>query len=205
MKTSRLMAFALAISVMAVAMIVAGCSSTSTPTPTATPTPTPTPVPATPTPANQTAWRTYEFVEQYAAALEYYNTGVVYINMSANYSQAQDYTSASRYASMAADRMDMAGTGFEGMLWYASTNEQTLLSQDWTNAADLFSKSYRNLSLGYQEYANESVRTSPNYVMGNYYLAIAQDYNNQAHSQWLQATTLGNSMSFAVPTTVPAK
>jgi hypothetical protein len=91
------------------------------------------------------------------------------------------------------------------MRGYASTNQETLLSDKWTEAADLFSKSYRNASLGYQEYANESTRPTPNYVKANYYMQIAQQYNDQGADARRQAMEIGDKMTFTVPTTVPAK
>lgn len=208
MKASRLMAFALAITVIVVAMIVAGCTTTSTPTPTPTPTPaptaTPTPVPtATPVPANQTVEKTYQLVEQYAAGIEKQNDGVGFVKTAQTLFNESDYMNASSYMDKAADKMDAAKVNFESMLWYASTPQQTLLSQKWTDTADLYAKSYRNASLAYQKYAYESARQTPNYVEANYYMQLAQQYNDQATAVRKEAETIGNAMTFVVPTSTP--
>jgi hypothetical protein len=208
MRASRLTAFALAITVIVVAMIVAGCTTTSTPTPTPVPTPaptaTPTPVPtATPVPANQTAENTYQLVERYAAGIENHNTGVGFVKTAQNLYNESDYTNASSYMDKAADKMDAAKVDFESMLWYASTSQQTLLSQKWTETADLYAKSYRNASLAYKEYASEYNRPTPNYVMYQYYIQLAQQYNDQATAIRKEAESIGNSIAFVVPTSTP--
>jgi hypothetical protein len=206
MRASRQTAFALAITVIVVAMIVAGCTTTSTPTPTPTPAPTatPTPVPtATPVPANQTAENTYQLVERYAAGIENHNIGVEFVNTAQNLSNESDYMNASIYMEKAADKMDAAKIDFESMLWYASTSQQTLLSQKWTEAAGLYAKSYRNASLAYKEKANESTRQQPNYIMASYYIQISQQYNDQATAIRKEADTIGSGMIFVVPTTTP--
>jgi hypothetical protein len=210
MKSTRLMAFAVAITVIVVAMIVAGCTTTSTPTPTPVPTPTPapsatpTPVPtATPVPANQTVENTYQFVERYAVGIENHNNGVGFVKTAQNLFNESDYTNASSYMDKAADRMDAAKANFESMLWYASTSEQTLLSQKWTEAADLYAKSYRNASLAYKENAYESTKQTPNYVKVNYYMQLAQQYNDQATEVRKEAETIGDRLVFVVPTSTP--
>jgi hypothetical protein len=199
------MAFALAITVIVVAMIVAGCSTTSTPTPTPTPSATPTPVPTvTTTPANETLENTYQLVEQYAAGIEKYNIGVGFVKTAQSLFNESDYMNASSYMDKAADKMDAAMVNFESMLWYTTTSQQTLLSQKWTYAADLYGKSYRNASLAYKEYANEHSRPTPNYVKYQYYIQLAQQYNDQATEIRKQAETIGNGMTFVVPTSTPA-
>jgi hypothetical protein len=209
MRATRLMAFALAITVIVVAMIMAGCTTTSTLTPVSTPTPapsaTPTPLPtATPVPANQTVEKTYQLVERYAAGIENHNDGVGFVKTAQNLFNESDYSNASSYMDRAADKMDAAKVNFESMLWYASSPQQTLLSQKWTEAADLYAKSYRNASLAYKEYASEHNRPTPNYVKYQYYIQLAQQYNDQATAIRKEAETIGNAMTFVVPTSTPA-
>jgi hypothetical protein len=206
MRASRLMAFALTIAVIVIAMIVAGCTTTGTPAPTQAPSATPTPVPpATPTPANQTVDKTYQLVERYAAGIDDYNTGVGFVNTSMSLFNASDYANASSYMDMAADKMAAAKTEFEAMLWYASTSQETLLSQTWTDTADLYGKSYQNASLAYKEYAYEHTRPTPNYVKYEYYIQLAQHYNDLAADSRKQAEAIGNGMTFVVPTSTPVK
>jgi len=209
MRTTRLIAFAVAITVIVVALIVAGCTTTSTPTPTPTPSPTATPTPAptatpTPVPANQTAENTYQLVERYAAGIENHNNGIGFVKTAQDLFNESDYTNSSSYMDKAADKMDAAKVDFESMLWYASTSQQTLLSQKWTEASDLYAKSYRNASLAYKEYASEYNRPTPNYVKYEYYIQLAQQYNDQATVIRKEAETIGNSITFVVPTSTPA-
>jgi hypothetical protein len=206
MNTSRLMAFALAISVMAVAIIVAGCSTTGTPTPPPTPSATPTPAPtASPTPANQTLENMYQFVERYSTGIDDYNSGVGFVNSAKNLINASDFANASQYYKMAGDRMVVARGDFQAMLPFAATAQQTLLSQQWTEAADYYAMSYQNASLAYNEYASEHSRPNPNYVKYQYYTQIAQQYNDLASASRLQAEAIGNGMTFTVPISTPVK
>jgi hypothetical protein len=140
----------------------------------------------------------------YGSGLDKYNTGVGYVSTAMSLYNSTNYVNASHYMDLAADKMDAAKADFQGMRGYASTNQETLLSDTWAEAADLFSKSYRNASLGYTAYANESTRPTPNYVMANYFMQIAQQYNDQGADARRQAMEIGDKMTFTVPTKVPA-
>lgn len=199
---------ALAITVMAVALVVAGCTTTSTPTPTPTQAPTATPTPAptvTATPINTTLENMYQLVEHYSTGIEVYNSGVGYANSGKNLINASDFVNASQYYKTAGDRMAAASSGFQAMLPYASTPQEISLSQRWTEAADLYAKSYQNASLAYNEYASEQGRQTPNYVKYQYYVQLAQQYNDQAAEIRQLAEALGDTMTFTVPVATPVK
>ena len=174
----------------------------ATPAPTATPTPAPT---ASPTPTNQTLENMYQFVEKYSAAIDVYNSGVGYANSAKNLLNASDFSNASQYYKIASDRMALASSDFQAMLPYAATPQEISLSQQWTDAADLYAMSYQNASLAYSEYAYEHTRPTPNYVKYQYYTQLAQQYNDQGSESRLQAEAIGNGMTFTVPVSTPVR
>jgi hypothetical protein len=206
MKMSRLMAFALAITVIAVALVVAGCTTTSTPTPTPAPTATPTPAPTvTATPINKTLENMYQLVEHFSAGIDVYNSGVGYADSGKNLINESDFVNASQYYKTAADRMTVASSDFQAMRPYAFTPQEISLSQRWAETADLYAMSYQNASLAYNEYASEQGKQTPNYVKYQYYVQIAQQYNDRAAESRQLAEALADSMTFTVPVAMPVK
>ncbi len=115
---------------------------------------------------------------------------------------ASDYTRASQYMDTVADKMESAEVEFEAMLFYASTSQEALLSQKWTETADLYAKSYRNISLAYTEYAYQLTTHEPgllNLVRYNYLINIANSYSANANESRKQAAAIGDNITFEVP------
>jgi hypothetical protein len=186
------------VSLIVIVVMNAGCvgfvrstyqSLVSTPTPTPVSVTQPTP---TLTPVNQTVQMEYLFMENMNTGLSSYNNGIIAMNDSRNASERKDWSNASSDIWFAKSYMDQAQQAFNSMVQYASTQDEVSLSNEWNATAYYYSMAFGFVNQSYTEGAYQENRSSPNYVMYNYYVEQANNYITQAVNSREEAIALEN-------------
>lgn len=190
MKFARLLLVAL----LVIIVLSSGCvgfvrdtyRNVVSPTPSAT-----VPATSTPIPINQSIERQYNYADRLNAGLMNYNNAIVTANESRIAYESANWETATTEITQAKAYMEQARTAFNSMKAFASTADETALSEKWNETAYYETQAFEYMNLSYQEARYQASRTfaeqNPikyNYYVGqaNYYISLAKQSRSEAEA-----------------------
>jgi hypothetical protein len=170
-------------------------TSTPVPVPTVATSPSPTPGPD----VNPSVEKQYQYTEKMNMGIEEYNRAIELMWQGYNLWNASQYSNASRTMLLAKQQMEVAGIDFLSMKQYASSTEESNLSDHWVDTTKNAAKSYQYDSDAFLEYGNQSLRPTMNLVKFNYYVNQANYYHGLSVESRAQVDALMKNVTFYTP------